>query len=464
MTGQFIEQDLKLLWSILNYIHNPPKKHSRYVKWIHSNILVKAISKYPWKDIVAVVWFFFFLGIIELKWKHWWIVVPNVGVCIAMRCILAMKRPVEYDIRLQPLTDKAAGSFGFPSVESYMSVVVMGHLYKYKYTSIFFLIISILVVFAVGFSRVYARSRFPHQIVCSWMAGFVGLLLGEVFYGYMRFEKMNKQSHHTVIVLSLILIAINVAITMENNDSRLLYVPKKEFARVMNGIINGGSKDAVTEAIREMQMEYDEPFDAANPTSIRLISQSPRTLAMEELQDLRGNNNTSIAGGLGAMGRATSRRLKRGVGGFVKSDSLFFLQKQMMHREERERLLRHDFELSGSLSLSPEALKKYGLGPLSGKETQEREEGVMGMLGSAAADYTTSRGFGIGLGGFGQGGLDGYDNDNKEKKKIRQRRADVDRKGSGVKASRRIRVLEELEEEERQMREEADAMFINNAT
>ena len=66
--------------------------------------------------------------------------------------------------------------YRFPSLESYMSVVIMGHLFL-SFKNIWLLPLGAIVVFVIGFSRVYSRSRFPHQIVGSWLAGFVGLLV-----------------------------------------------------------------------------------------------------------------------------------------------------------------------------------------------------------------------------------------------------------------------------------------------
>lgn len=88
------------------------------------------------------------------------------------------KRPVEYDRRLKPMTDLMAESYGFPSLESHMSVVIMGH-YFMSYNTLLLLPVAFIIMLAVGFSRLYSRARFPHQIVGSWITGFCGLLLSK---------------------------------------------------------------------------------------------------------------------------------------------------------------------------------------------------------------------------------------------------------------------------------------------
>jgi len=57
-----------------------------------------------------------------------------------------------------------------------MSVVIIGHLLM-CYPSVVGLVVGLPTVFVIGFSRVYSRSRFPHQIVGSWFLGVLGLLI-----------------------------------------------------------------------------------------------------------------------------------------------------------------------------------------------------------------------------------------------------------------------------------------------
>jgi membrane-associated phospholipid phosphatase len=69
-----------------------------------------------------------------------------------------------------------------------MAVVVMGH-FVIALKSFLLLPLALLVIFAVGFSRVYSRSRFPHQIVGSWFLGVVGLIAGMFLYHKIDFPR-----------------------------------------------------------------------------------------------------------------------------------------------------------------------------------------------------------------------------------------------------------------------------------
>ena len=65
--------------------------------------------------------------------------------------------------------------FRFPSIESHMSVVILGHFCMF-YNFILVFPLAAIVTFVIGLSRVYSRSRFPHQIVASWLTGLLGLV------------------------------------------------------------------------------------------------------------------------------------------------------------------------------------------------------------------------------------------------------------------------------------------------
>lgn len=131
--------------------------------------------------------------------------------------------------------------FSFPSIETHMTVVIFGHLYlsylthhpnlKHKrfaffdtspFTSslststsaskltgnesivegslfaflfssysiaTFLLFTTIAMSFLVGFSRVHSASRFPHQIMGSYLTGFIGLLVGRQCCEHMAFHR-----------------------------------------------------------------------------------------------------------------------------------------------------------------------------------------------------------------------------------------------------------------------------------
>lgn len=244
---------------------------------------------------------------------------------------------MEYDSRLQPLTEINAESFGFPSLESYMSVVIMGHLF-FSLKSILLLPLGLLVVFVVGFTRVYSCSRFPHQVVGSWLLGFFGLLVCmHIVDNYIKFHKMTHDEHTAWMLFIMLGIASNIAFNMENNDSRILNVPKKEFIRVMGDILSSGAKN--NDQAKTLMSEMNEENDLTKDIGSRGINPSPRTMLLKEAQ------RRQVVDGL-------MKRKK-----YVKNDSLYHLQKSI---EEREKKLKNVALQSTSSTNYKKSDKLYG--------------------------------------------------------------------------------------------------------
>ena len=293
----------------------------------------KIISKNPWQDVVLVVWFFFVIGMLEIGFIHFWVASTNLLFALMARNLIQAKRPLEIDRKFQPRTDPNAESYGFPSVESHMAVVVMFHLTWY-FGSILFLILALMVILVVGVSRLYARSRFPHQIVGSWMTGFIGLIASTHCCRSMDLHIMDKSHHYACLVTVGLLFTGFMALAIENNDSRIIYIPKKEFLAVISGIING-SNEANNRRETTAAIDLDGDFTGKlskrnrtrasssnnNGSQSNILSPSPRTMTADLLRmgmNTRGNES-----------KYEPVRNKR-----EKRDSFYFLQKSMEEREE----------------------------------------------------------------------------------------------------------------------------------
>lgn len=259
----------------------------------------------------------------EVGTKHFWVVTINFFTVIPLRLILEVKRPVEYDERLKPRTDLSADSFAFPSTESYLSVVIMGHLFLALKT-LWFLPIALIVVFLVGFSRIYSRARFPHQILGSYFLGFLGLLGSMHCCEKMSFHMMDHQEHGICVGIAGAFFLCGIAMSMENNESYLLYVPKQEFVKVLSDILSGGRDVAVNDEDNQLAAEASQQgeneIDPNNPRNNRnrTVKESPRTIALQEAQSGSGSNTL------------TARKKA-----YVKSDSLYYLQKSLEEREAK---------------------------------------------------------------------------------------------------------------------------------
>lgn len=122
----------------------------------------------------------------------------------------------------------------------------------------------------------------------------------------MLFSRMTKFQHQTFVGLAVAGLICHFAISMENNDSRLMGVKKTEFKRVILDILHSGTEKS--EETKEEASAELEPVVFAN---------SPRTLAVQAAQQ-QGNNED-------VKGNKKSKR--------VKHDSFYFLQKGLESRD-----------------------------------------------------------------------------------------------------------------------------------
>lgn len=302
---EMVDKDIELMYSINEYCNRTP--------WLKDS-MSRIVSLHPWKDITAVVWIAFLIGMMEIGSAHFWVVMVNLIVVMVVRRVVEAKRPFEFDRALQPLTDTNPESFGFPSLESYMSIVVFGHIFtmtRYLLLLPLFVTLSALV----GFSRIYSRSRFPHQIVGSWLLGIFGLLLGVVFVERTKLAKLPAFDHGACVAFVLLGAVCHFAISVENNDSRLLGIKKGEFKKVIGDILHGSAEDANA----KKDAGDLEPVEMTNPPA----SQRALRNSMKKVQ--------------------------------VKSDSFYYMQKSLEEREAR---------LKGGAGLSATNLRKHASGPI----------------------------------------------------------------------------------------------------
>lgn len=150
---------------------------------------------------------------------------------------------------------------------------------------------------------------------------------------------MSHHDHGFCVGAVLILVLSGLGLNMENNQSHFLYIPKQEFIRVMVDILSGGGKGVSENDKNEEEYDENEQYDdnvlydsslintkrsvssnstaTSSNTSRTTVKESPRSAAMKQAQSISGNSLIS--------------RKKH----YVKSDSLFYLQKALEDREAR---------------------------------------------------------------------------------------------------------------------------------
>ena len=141
---------------------------------------------------------------------------------------------------------------------------------------------------------------------------------------------MRDFEHMSCFAFMALIFIVQLGLNMENNDSRLLSIPKTEFIRVMREILEGsrsaGDQVLASDIDGVQQTVYDD---------------SPRTEATRLAQTRPP----------GASLSSLSRRKQ------VKSDSFFFLQRALQEREARQKTTS-----STSNTISPRLERRKALG------------------------------------------------------------------------------------------------------
>jgi hypothetical protein len=130
---------------------------------------------------------------------------------------------------------------------------------------------------------------------------------------------MSHDDHGFCVGAVALLIIVGLGLNMENNQSYLMYVPRKEFTRVISDIVSGGGRaTSSNDAGNEEEVEDD------NDNMVFEVKESPRTLAMRTAQLKKASDAKNLA---------TMRKKA-----YVKSDSLYYLQRNLEEREAKLQL------------------------------------------------------------------------------------------------------------------------------
>lgn len=175
-----------------------------------------------------------------------------------LRQIIQAPRPFEYDKRLKPLADRYASSYGFPSLESYMMVIISGYI-TWKVPSCILILLFMCLTLFIGVTRIYAGSRFFHQILGSWLLGLLGLQFTQSYVKTLSRQRLSYEAHVSIITLLVFAILGYVAYYVEMNESYVIKLPKEEYTRVLKMILD---QDLVQDGAQSAA--HDDDYDDAS--------------------------------------------------------------------------------------------------------------------------------------------------------------------------------------------------------
>jgi hypothetical protein len=226
---------------------------------LHSQIAIvdNLVSHLPLRDISLLTWFVFIIKAFELGFSFVWTCVFNMVAAYFLRESLQAPGPAQFDRDAAHYQLADFKSWAFPSLESFMCVILGGSI-ALDTESSFVHGVVVMYTLLVGFTRVYACSRFLHQIVGSWLLGLVGLVFADQCKMQMRGNMFHE--FHYYMTLAVVLVGgAGIMLRIENNDSTLLNVEKDEYVRVLSGILTSEGINQVDDGRSEEDGESAGP-------------------------------------------------------------------------------------------------------------------------------------------------------------------------------------------------------------
>jgi hypothetical protein len=257
--GNLVAYDLKWLWFIRRTLD-----HGGF-----GAVLRQFISNSPYRDISLLTWCATILGWWEYGIKMVWLTAFSfIGTGI-LRAIIQAPRPFEFDRRLRPLADRQMTSYGCPSIESVMAVVTYGYIGNQLENPVW-MALSICMMIFVGLTRIYAGSRFVHQVMVSWLIG-AAILSSYLLYFEPKVPHWGEDLRQRNLRLGLMVpwavaFVVYISLAIEDNSSNLFRLPNSEFIRVMTDIMDSGasagssSQDASPQAPTGPDGDNDDPL------------------------------------------------------------------------------------------------------------------------------------------------------------------------------------------------------------
>ncbi|KAF0685756.1 Aste57867_22364 [Aphanomyces stellatus] len=229
-TQPIMQLDFRILW----WLYDQKPRYPGVTQAIHS-----VVSRYRTQDISLLLWLIFFFLVPDLGFPYVWTCVGNLLVALVLQYAIDAKRPIDYDPDLHVYMCTDPDTRGFPSVDSHMAIVVVAPAFFLDSVSLLTCLMLLACVGLIAFSRVFVAARFPSQIVASWATGVLGLCVGDFCHVTMQLYRIPAYYHRVALVCVIVGTLFCIAQYVERNESRSFGLPKAEFTRVLESIING---------------------------------------------------------------------------------------------------------------------------------------------------------------------------------------------------------------------------------
>lgn len=207
--GDWIKCELKVIHELQKEHDDHDPESRSFSGKIASSYLGPFISSSRFQDISILIWLFFFISVTEFGFPYFWICAGNVLATYLLNLSFASARPIDdrdrdQDEGIEEPTSvhwtfrNDPDTYGFPSIESHMAIVVLGP--ALAQATIGLQLLGSVFIVLVGATRVFSGVRFAYQIVLSWGTGCVGLFLGRTVHLLVQPVRLGRFFQYVCVV------------------------------------------------------------------------------------------------------------------------------------------------------------------------------------------------------------------------------------------------------------------------
>ncbi|KAG2778324.1 hypothetical protein PC129_g16983 [Phytophthora cactorum] len=197
------------------------------------------------QDISLLIWFVFITMVPEFGFPYFWICIGNLLAVVILQYLAISPRPIDVYHPLWQTQDRRCvdeDTGGFPCVDCHMAVVVLLPAILHTQSVVVQLIFVIIILY-IALCKLLVATRFISQVLGSWLMGFTGILIGNHGHVVVKSYKLTRGYNIAAIVALLVLAMLVLGMWIENNDSSLMGIPKRDFMEVFTNILNSDASN-----------------------------------------------------------------------------------------------------------------------------------------------------------------------------------------------------------------------------
>ncbi|ETI47732.1 hypothetical protein F443_08114, partial [Phytophthora nicotianae P1569] len=243
--GEVVELHPLLQWDMAAITWLVQQKEER--PWLR-RLVHSTTSRRRTQDISLLIWFVFITMIPEFGFPYFWMCIGNLLAVVILQYLARNPRPIDLYNPLWQSQDRRCvdeDTGGFPCVDCHMAVVVFLPAILHTQSVVVQLMFMAIVLY-IALCKLLLATRFISQILGSWLMGFTGILIGNHGHVVVKSYKLTRGYNIAAIVALVVLAMLVLGMWIENNDSSLMGIPKRDFMEVFTNILNSDAPNPAT--------------------------------------------------------------------------------------------------------------------------------------------------------------------------------------------------------------------------